>query len=44
MVIRWYIAYPLSYRHVEELGKERGIELDHSTVQRWVAEYGDSLL
>ncbi len=44
MVIRWYIAYPLSYRHVEELVKERGIELDHSTVQRWVAEYGDSLL
>jgi transposase-like protein len=44
MTVRWYLAYPLSYRHVEELAKERGIMLDHATVQRWVAEYGSAIL
>ena len=40
MLIRWCIAYPLSYRHVEELALERGIKIDHATIQRWVVEYG----
>ena len=44
MVVRWYLAYPLSYRHVEELAKERGIGLDHATVQRWVKEYSGQIL
>jgi putative transposase len=34
--IRWYVAYPLSYRHVEELMAERGVPVDHATIQRWV--------
>ncbi len=34
MSIRWYVSYPLSYRHVEELIKERGVCLDHATVKR----------
>ena len=38
--VRWYVAYPLSYRQVEEMLKERGLEVDHSTIQRWVVEYG----
>lgn len=38
--VRWYLAYTLSYRNIEELIKEWNIGLDHSTVQRWVAEYG----
>ena len=29
MGIRWYVSYPLSYRHVEELMEERGIKFDH---------------
>ena len=29
-------AYPLSTRHVEELMEERGVEVDHSTMNRWV--------
>jgi transposase-like protein len=29
--VRWYVAYPLSTRHVEELMEERGVEVDHST-------------
>ena len=32
--VRCYLAYPLSYRQVEEMLKERGLEIDHSTVQR----------
>jgi len=41
--IRWYVAYPLSYRHVEELMEERGIEVDHATVNRWVVKYSPVL-
>jgi transposase, IS6 family len=33
---RWYLRYGLSYRDVEELLAERGIEVDHVTVYRWV--------
>jgi putative transposase len=33
--IRWYAAYPLSYRHVEEIMEERGVSVDHSTINRW---------
>jgi putative transposase len=39
MGIRWYLAYPLSYRHVEELLEERGVPIDHATIQRWVVKY-----
>ena len=41
--IRWYVAYPLSYRQVEEMLKERGLEVDHSSLQRWVVEYSPQL-
>ena len=34
--VRWYVAYPLSYRDVEELMEERGVSVDHATIQRWV--------
>jgi transposase-like protein len=27
--IRWYVAYPLSYRHLEEMMEERGVSVDH---------------
>ena len=33
MGVRWYLAYPLSYRHVEELMEERGVPVDHATIQ-----------
>jgi len=38
MGVRWYVAYPLSYRHVEELMEERGVPVDHATIQRWVVK------
>ena len=41
--IRWYVAYPLSTRHVEELMEERGVEVDHSTINRWVITYSPPL-
>jgi putative transposase len=41
--IRWYVAYPLSYRHVEELMQERGVSVDHTTVNRWVVKYSPPL-
>ena len=33
--VRWYSAYPLSLRHIEEMMAERGVLADHSTLQRW---------
>ena len=44
MAVRWYLAYPLSYRDIEELLLERNIMVDHSTVNRWVVEYSPQLL
>ena len=41
--IRWYVAYPLSTRHVEELMRERGVSVDHATVNRWVIKYSPPL-
>ena len=43
MLVRWYLAYSLSYRDVEELALERGLKVDHSTVNRWVIEYSPKL-
>ena len=43
MAIRWYLAYSLSYRNIEELMPERGVSIDHSTVNRWVIKYSPLL-
>jgi transposase, IS6 family len=37
--VSWYLRYPLSYRDIEELFLERGVEIDHSTLNRWVLAY-----
>jgi transposase-like protein len=37
--VRWYVAYGLSYRDLEEPTQERGYAVDHSTIQRWVVHY-----
>jgi len=39
LAIRWYLRFGLSYRDVEELLAERGIEVDHVTVYRWVQRF-----
>jgi len=41
--VRWYLRYSLSYRDVEEILEERGLEADHATVWRWVQRYGPEL-
>jgi len=43
MLVRWYLSYSLSYRDVEELALERGLKVDHSTINRWVIEYSPSI-
>src|ERR1035437_4287036 len=37
--IRWYVAYALSYRNLEEMMQERGVSVDHSTVNRWAIRF-----
>jgi IS6 family transposase len=41
--VRWYLRYTLSYRDVEELMRERGMWVDHTTVFRWVQRYAPEL-
>ena len=36
--VRWYAAYPLSLRHIEEMMAERGVFVDHTTVHRWATK------
>src|SRR4051812_14040111 len=37
--VSWYLRHPLSYRDIEELFLERGLEVDHATLNRWVLAY-----
>ena len=37
--IRWYAAYPLSYRHLEQMMEERGVFVDHSSINRWAIRF-----
>src|SRR5262245_34886705 len=39
IAVRWYLRFGLSYRDVEELLIERGVEVDHVTVYRWVLRF-----
>jgi len=39
LAVRWYLRYGLSYRDVEELLAERGIDVDHVTLYRWVQRF-----
>jgi putative transposase len=41
--VRWYLAYPLSYRNLEEMMTERGVEVDHSNIYRWVQKFTPKL-
>lgn len=39
LCVRWYLKYPLSYRMLEEIMDERGIDVKHTTIMRWVHQY-----
>ena len=43
LVLRWYLSYSLSYRDIEEMMLERGIHVDHSTINRWAIHYSPLL-
>jgi len=44
LAVRWYLRYGLSYRDVEELLAERGVEVDHVTLYRWVQMFTPLLI
>jgi len=44
LAVRWYLRYGLSYRDLEELLAERGIEVDHVTLYRWVQRFTPLIL
>ncbi len=39
VAVRWYLRYGLSYRDVEELLAERGVDVDHVSIYRWVQRF-----
>src|SRR5512143_1704942 len=39
LCVRWHLAYPLSYRNLEEMSEERGAEVDHTNSYRWVQKF-----
>ncbi len=41
--VRWYLKYPLSYRNLKGIMIERGIQVDHSTIMRWVHQYSPEI-
>jgi transposase-like protein len=42
--VRWYCKYGISYRDLEEMLEERGVEVDHTTIYRWVIYYAPKIL
>jgi IS6 family transposase len=43
LCVRWYLRYSLSYRDLEEMMRERGLQVDHATIYRWVQHYAPEL-
>ncbi|PEP92132.1 IS6 family transposase [Bacillus toyonensis] len=43
LTIRWYLRYNLSFRDLVEMMEERGLSLAHTTIMRWVHQYGPEL-
>src|SRR4030095_6049655 len=43
LCVRWYLRYALSYRDLEEMMRERGLSIDHTTIYRWVQAYAPEL-
>lgn len=43
LCVRWYLRYPLSYRNLEEMMRERGLRVNHTTIYRWVIAYSPQI-
>ncbi len=41
--VRWYCKYGISYRELQEMLVERGVNVDHSTIYRWVQRYAPEM-
>ena len=41
--VRWYCKYGISYRNLEEMLEERGVDVDHTTLYRWVQYYAPKM-
>src|ERR1700687_1307747 len=41
--VRWYLMFPISYRDLESMLMDRGVEVDHSTIFRWIQAYATEL-
>ena len=41
--VRWYRKYGISYRELQEMLAERGVNVDHSTIYRWVQRYAPEM-
>jgi hypothetical protein len=43
LCVRWYLRYALGYRDLEEMMRERGVSVDHTSIYRWVQHYAPEL-
>lgn len=43
LTVRWYLRYRLSFRDLVEMMEERGLPITHTTIMRWVHQYGPEL-
>ena len=43
LTVRWYLRYNLSFRNLVEMMEERGLSMAHTTIMRWVHQYGPEL-
>ncbi len=43
LCVRWYVRYALSYRDLEDMMREQGLHVDHTTIYRWVQRYAPEL-
>jgi transposase, IS6 family len=43
LCVRWYCKYGVSYRNLEDMLCERGVDVDHMTIYRWVQHYAPEM-
>ena len=41
--VRWYLMYPISYRDLELMLQDRGVDISHTTIFRWIQTYAPEL-
>jgi transposase-like protein len=43
LAVRWYLQFPISYRDIEQMLADLGVEVDHTTLSRWVQRFTPEL-